>query len=45
MLEVVGVDSLDGLVAEVVPQDILLNDPLALDKPRSEAGGFKAKNR
>lgn len=37
MLEVVGVDSLDALVAEVVPDNILLKDALNLDKARSEA--------
>lgn len=37
MLEVIGVDSLDALVAEVVPEDILLKEPLALAKSRSEA--------
>ena len=37
MLEVVGVDSLDALVAEVVPENILLKNPLAIDKSRSEA--------
>ena len=36
MLEVVGVDSLDALVAEVVPENILLKEPLAIDKSRSE---------
>ena len=36
MLEVVGVDSLDALVAEVVPENILLEEPLAIDKSRSE---------
>lgn len=36
MLEVVGVDSLDALVAEGVPENILLKEPLAIDKSRSE---------
>lgn len=37
MLEVVGVDSLDALVSEIVPENILSKEPLALDKSRSEA--------
>lgn len=37
MLEVVGVDSLDALVSEVVPANILSKEPLGLDKSRSEA--------
>lgn len=36
MLEVVGVDSLDALVAEVVPDNILSAEVLELEKSRSE---------
>ena len=36
MLAVVGVDSLDALVSEVVPENILLKEPLALGKSRTE---------
>lgn len=36
MLEVVGVESLDALVSEVVPENILLKEALAVDKSRSE---------
>ncbi|WP_071058477.1 aminomethyl-transferring glycine dehydrogenase [Pelistega sp. MC2] len=37
MLEVVGADSLDALVKEIVPNNILLNEELDLDPPASEA--------
>ena len=37
MLDVVGVESLDALVTEVVPENILLKESLALEKSRSEA--------
>jgi glycine dehydrogenase len=37
MLATLGVASLDALVREVVPKDILLGQPLALGEPRTEA--------
>jgi glycine dehydrogenase len=37
MLEVLGVDSLDELIAETVPANIRLARPLELDPPRSES--------
>ena len=36
MLEVLGVKSLDELIGQTVPQDILLKEPLKLDPPMSE---------
>ena len=36
MLEVLGVKSLDELIGQTVPQDILLKEPLRLDPPMSE---------
>ncbi len=45
MLETIGADSLDTLVKETVPSDILLDKPLALDAPVSEyayLSGLKA---
>ncbi len=36
MLKVVGVDSLDQLIFETVPDDIRLKNPLSLDAPMSE---------
>ena len=37
MLKAIGVNSLDELVKEVVPANILLQEDLDLDPPRSEA--------
>ena len=36
MLEVVGADSLEQLVRQTMPEDILLPEPLALDEPLTE---------
>ena len=36
MLEVLGVSSLEELIGQTVPQDILLKEPLRLDAPMSE---------
>ena len=51
MLEVLGVSSLDELIGQTVPQDILLKEPLKLDPALSEheylarLKGIAAKNR
>ncbi|MGX8707647.1 MAG: hypothetical protein ACSW72_02710, partial [Bacteroidales bacterium] len=37
MLEVLGVSSLDELIGQTVPQDILLKEPLKLDPAMSES--------
>ena len=36
MLEVIGVKSVDELIAQTMPADILLNEPLDLDEPLNE---------
>lgn len=36
MLSAIGLKDLDGLIAQTVPADILLKEPLALDKAVSE---------
>ena len=36
MLEVIGVNSVDELIAQTMPADILLQDPLDLDEPLTE---------
>ena len=36
MLDTIGIDTLDQLIEETVPSDILLKDPLQLDAPMSE---------
>ena len=40
MLRVVGVESLDALIAETVPQAIRQSEPLDFGKPLSERGGL-----
>ncbi|MBR1426563.1 MAG: aminomethyl-transferring glycine dehydrogenase [Paludibacteraceae bacterium] len=37
MLRVLGVDSMDQLIAQTIPSDILLNEPLELNEPISES--------
>lgn len=37
MLQTIGVDSLDALINQTVPQDIRLTHPLMLSKPKSES--------
>ena len=36
MLEVIGADSLEQLIHETMPEDILLPEPIELDAPMSE---------
>ena len=36
MLEVIGVKSVDELIAQTMPADILLQEPLDLDEPLTE---------
>ena len=36
MLEVIGVKSVDELIAQTMPADILLEEPLDLDEPLTE---------
>ena len=36
MLETIGVNTIDELIAQTMPSDILLNEPLDLDEPLTE---------
>lgn len=44
MLSEVGVTSMDELISEVMPSDILLPEPLALDEPLSEQEHLESMN-
>jgi len=37
MFQTIGVDSLEQLIDETIPEDIRLKEPLALDAPVSES--------
>ena len=44
MLESIGADSLEGLVRETMPANILLPEPIALEEPLTEQAHLQASN-